>query len=310
MTDRKIAATAGVLALLAAGAGCSRQGVSRPPEGKVQVVASIFPLADIVRRVGGRFVEVHCLVGPGQSPHAFSLQAAQIEQLSRARLIVMVGLGVDDWASPRAGGEGSAAVRRLGDEYLQAPGDRPAAHEGDPHVWLHLPFAVWAVEQIRGELARIDPAHADAYRRQAEAYAGKLDDLDRQYARTLAATRQKRFVTFHKAYSYIADRYGLEQMSLHDADAAGFGAERMERVTAFVADHRVGAIFAEPQFDPRKLQTLARVTGARVGTLDALGNPNVAGYDSYLALMRSNLRSLADALNRAPATATSRSDEG
>ena len=43
---------------------------------------------------------------------------------------------------------------------------------------------------------------------------------------------------------------------------------------------------------PDKLRALADRSGCGLATLDPLGNPNVEGYDSYLAMMRSNLAAL------------------
>jgi ABC-type Zn uptake system ZnuABC Zn-binding protein ZnuA len=85
-------------------------------------------------------------------------------------------------------------------------------------------------------------------------------------------------------------------MTLQGVRAAGLGPKQLETVTDFVRRHGVKVIFAEPQFPSDKLEELSRVAGVKVSRLDPLGNPQQAGYDGYLAMMRSNLKALAAAL--------------
>lgn len=306
------------LVVLVGSFGCSRDRSSpRDSQGKVRVVATIFPLADVVRQIGGPLVDVHCLLGPGQTPHGFTLKTSQMEQLARAQLVVTIGMGVDQWASAavrHTAGRRAAVLelcspekfRRLLERHGQGRegheggddrGGRGHHHAGDPHVWLDPVFMQVFVAEIARELARIDPPHAGEYSRRADAYAARLRKLDEEYRTVLGAVRHRAIVTFHPAFTYVAGRYGLTARSIRTADAKGFGARHIEDVTAFVRAHGVRAIFTEPQFPPEKLRMLAKRTGARVGRLDPLGNPNVEGYDSYLAMMRSNLGALKRALS-------------
>jgi ABC-type Zn uptake system ZnuABC Zn-binding protein ZnuA len=315
------------LAVLAAGCGNAR-APDRPA--KTQVAATIFPLADALRRIGGEDVEVHCLVGVGQSPHHFQPRPEHAEIIRRVRLLVRVGMGVDDWAEQiaRAAGRGGGRVLALAadpafQEMLEAlpPGagaaergeghgparDRAGGREtgpdtrhphetGDPHVWLDPVFMRHFAGLLAEALARADAAGADGYRRRGRAYAAELTTLDAEYRRALAGVRHRHFVTFHPAFTYVARRYGLTQRALRGGDAEGFGTGRLEEIRTFIRAHRVRALFAEPQFPADRLEALAEATGVKVGRLDPLGNPGLEGYDSYLAMMRSNLKQLCAAL--------------
>ncbi len=296
-----------ILSFLTALGGCSDEK-SQPPSAaaRLEVVATIFPLADVARQIGGPSVNVGCLLRAGQSPHDFSPQAEQAEMLARARLLIMVGLGVDEWAG-RAAAAAKArglAVLRLAE--LGGP-DSPATsagqadsdhvgHERDPHVWLDPVQMRGFAADIAEALSRADPEHRQDYLRRRDAYVAQLEALDREYRTALAPLKGKAFLTFHPAFSYMAERYGLKQFSLHTADAAGFGPDRLDKAVAFIRANRVRAIFAEPQFPAEKLRALADQTGAAIGRLDPLGSPASPGYDSYLALMRSNLQALAGGL--------------
>ena len=322
---KRVAALSVVAAVVMLG-GCER---ARPVAsgGKLRVVASIFPLADVTRRIGGEFVEVDCLLRAGESPHDYEPRAEQAEAVAGARLLVMVGLGIDEWAARAAGVARSKdvvilkvaedpAFKKLfasrlrpdteGEEEAErhhAPDSAPAAgrreHErlvADPHVWLDPVFMQQFVREIAEALAAADPAHKDDYFKNRDDYLAKLKELDEEYRRTLAPHKGQGFVMFHAAFAYVAERYGLRQEALYTAEAEGFGGDRLEKVIRFVKDNKVKAIFAEPQFPKEQLEELARLTGTRVGQLDDQGNPYVKGYDSYLGMMTSNLAALAAGL--------------
>lgn len=339
MAHRALAAASFVALVALLAAGCGSDAAPTDGTDRIEVVATIFPLADVVREIGGERVSVACLLAAGESPHDFQPTARDAERLAQADLLVMVGLGVDEWAARAAGamsGQGQA-VLALGEdpelvERLEAPATRPAAtgaadahehehghdspagdehdharghdhahaHGGltDPHVWLDPVFMKHFVRRIAARLIEIDPDHAAAYERNRDAYLARLDDLDAEYRRRLADVDRRVFVTYHAAFTYIARRYGLEAESLHSPDAGGFGAGRLERMAEFIRDHDVQAIFVEPQFPRERLDALAERTGVAAGTLDPLGDPNRPAYDGYIAMMRSNLDALVEALDR------------
>jgi len=297
--------------------GCGGQ----PPEtaaggGQVRIVASIFPLADIAREVGGEDVEVTMLLPPGQSPHGYEPQPRQAEQLARAHLLLIVGGGLDLWAERSAQASGNRRLRTLamakivGHHGSQATHDHHSgdhehtAHHGhahshahdDPHLWLDPVLMRQYVRALAKTLAELDASRAADFARRGQAYEEKLQALDEEYRATLATVKRREFVSFHSAFAHLAARYGLKQAAVFDPDVAEFGPKRLEEVATFMKQHGIRTVFAEPQFPVEQLQSLARQAGARVARLDPLGNPAVSGYNSYLNLMRSNLQLLAESL--------------
>jgi zinc transport system substrate-binding protein len=312
--------------VLTGAAGCGE--APRPPRtaGKVAVVASIFPLADVAQQVGGEDVAVTALLPPGQSPHEYEPQPRQAEELTRAHLLLIVGPGIDLWAerSAAAAAQANPRLRTLvmtkvlrepmirvkeegaeaagGPEAKTPPPAAAAAHghgheEGDdPHVWLDPVRMQEFVRALAKTLSEIDPAHAAAYARRASAYDAQLKELDQEYARALANVPRREFVSFHAAFTYAAARYGLKQAALFDPDVMEFGPKRMEQVADFMKQYKIKTIFAQPQYPVERLESLAKAAGAKIGRLDDIGNPAVPGYDSYLNLMRSNLKVLVESL--------------
>lgn len=294
-------------------AGCR----SRPPEGKPQVVATIFPLQDVTRQIAGDDAQVDSLLPPGRSPHGYSLTTQQVEALGKARLMIMVGKGIDEWAERAVGARGGelAVLRLINDEqlsqHLKKSDDEHEGHEGhrhdhgdhgdidDPHIWLDPVFMQRFCRLIADKLAGMDAAHKDQYFQRRDDYIQKLKELDAEYARELAPFKGQKIVTYHTAFTYICRRYGLEQVNMYTAAGEAFGTdtERQDRIVKMLESRQVKVIFLEPQYQLQSgLKERLEKAKVKIAVLDPQGDPRKTGYDSYIALMRSNLKTIVESL--------------
>jgi zinc transport system substrate-binding protein len=263
---------------------------------KLLVAASIAPLADFARQVGGDHVGVITLVPPGASPHTFEPIPSQVAQMARARVLVLNGVGLEYWADRLVEGVDNPKLAVVdtsqGIDILERDGDRPG---GNPHIWLDPQNAIVQVGHIRDALIRADPAHADDYRANAERYINDLRTLDQEIADEVATWSNREFIAFHPAWVYFARRYGLKQAAVIEV-APGREPSPAEVARIIETAKRIGAkaIFAEPQFSAKAAQTLAEETGTQVLFLDPLGSS--LRDPCYLNLMRYNVDQMANAL--------------
>jgi zinc transport system substrate-binding protein len=262
---------------------------------RLLVVASILPLADFARQVGGDRVQVEVLVPAGASPHTYELLPSQLGAVSRARLLVLNGIGLEYWAADliTAAENPALSVVTTGNS-LALIAD--AAHDlsGNPHVWLSPLNAGHQVELIRDALIEADPAGEAVYQANADSYLGELAALDAEIREAVAGFASRRFIAFHSAWVYFARDYGLEQAAVVERTP---GAEPSPAEIAAIIQtaKAIGAraIFAEPQFSPKAAEVIAEESNAQVLFLNPLGLP--PDY-RYLDLMRSNLGEMAKAL--------------
>lgn len=171
-------------------------------------------------------------------------------------------------------------------------------HEGEvmnAHVWLDPSLAMVQVQNIAEGLANADPDHADAYRSNAEAYILKLEQLKAEIAEQLAPYAGREIITFHEAFTYFAEAFGLHVAGVIATEP---GEEPSTRDIADTCDlvNTLGirTLFVEPQYPQKAAQTIARETGASIYTLD----PCVSGdgsMESYEDIMRENARVLTEA---------------
>jgi len=65
---------------------------------KLPVIASIYPIAEMIQQVGGDHVEVTYVLPAGASPHTFEPKPSLLKKFSAARIFFMVGAGLEFWA--------------------------------------------------------------------------------------------------------------------------------------------------------------------------------------------------------------------
>jgi zinc transport system substrate-binding protein len=261
----------------------------------VLVVASILPLADFARQVGGDRVLVETLVPPGASPHTYELTPSQLQAVSQAKVLVLNGIGLEYWADKMisAANNPTLVVVKTADGLDIIAGDEHASG-GNPHVWLSPRNAIHQVEGIRDALIRADPAGTDTFRANAHRYTGELSALDREIRDTAAMFRGRKFIAFHVAWVYLARDYGLEQSAVIET-TPGKEPSPAEIAEIVRTAKAIGAkaIFAEPQFSSKAAAVIAEESGAQVLFLNPLGQP--PDY-RYIDLMRYNLNEMSKAL--------------
>jgi ABC-type Zn uptake system ZnuABC Zn-binding protein ZnuA len=295
-------AAALALALLSgAHVGCARddaftgdgQGAASDPP---TVVASIFPVYDLARFMGGGAVRVEVLLPPRASPSTFEPTARQMARLSGAAGYLFIGGGMDRWAEALV--QPGDVVVHLTDGVQLKEGH---AHEGDPgtgnpHVWLD-PVLVRdrLLPRIEEVLADAAPAHAAEIRRRRAALADSLTALDREIRGALSGAASRAFVSTHSAWAYFADRYGLVEVgAVYESPGREPSSRHLAELVEGARAAGVGAVFVEPQLGEAGARAIAAELGVGVHLLDPQGGQEER--DGYLSLMRFNARQLAAAL--------------
>ena len=273
----------------------------------LEVIASFSILGDLAHQIGGERVSVHTLIGPGQNAHAYEPRPSDARRIKSAGLVILNGLGFDDWL-PRlaraSGYQGALLVASDGIRPLAMHGehDGHAHHEHtDPHAWQDVANVRVYAANIAAALIAADPAGADTYRANAARYHAALDALDADIRAAIARLPQerRRVVSSHDAFGYFARAYGL--IFLAPVGAAGYskpGARDVARLIEQLRNEKAPAVFIETIIDPRLIERIRAESGAAIGgTLysDAL-SPAEGPASTYLAMMRHNLDTLMKAL--------------
>lgn len=263
-----------------------------------RVVVSVFPVADLAAAVGGDDVRVSTLLPAGASPATFEVTPAGMREVRDARLVLLVGGGLDPWAEGLAEGAGSRSVRLLEGVALEGEGRTPGT--GNPHVWLDpLRTRDELLPRIVEALAVAVPEARARFEGRAAGWADSLTALDREIRRRLEPVEGRAFLASHPAWHYYAERYGVRQVGVvHEHP----GREPSAREVAALLDEGraagVRAVFREPQVSEAGARSLAEELDVPLLVLDPLGGAEVEGRDSYMALLRYNTEEFVRGLGR------------
>jgi zinc transport system substrate-binding protein len=267
---------------------------------KPKVGATIFPLYDIARQVAGPVADVILILPPGASPHTFEPTPSAVRSLTGAETLLVIGHGLDDWAVRLARGAGVPRLVRVdaGIALRHAAGHEHGAV--DPHYWLSIRNGEAIARTVAAELERLAPDRAVDIRGTLAVYLARLDATDREIRRLLEGLPTRRMATFHDAFGYFADAYGLEVAAVFEPYPGREPGPRF--VVAFQQKVRatgVRVVFSEPQLSVDAIRPIARDLGVAISVLDPLGG--APGREGYIETMLFNARQVAGALGgRAP----------
>ena len=303
--------------LLPALSGCS---AAAPREnGKLRVIATIFPLYDWLREIAGERAEITLLLGQGVDLHSYQPRAKDVAEIHACDLFVYVGGESDEWAErvldsagekkpealPLLDALGDAAKEEETVEGMQSPDEEEKEAEYDEHIWLSLKNAETLCRVLSDRLAALDPEGASLYRANADAYTEKLRELDGAY-RQAAADAQKKTLLFADRFPfrYLTDDYGLSYYAAFSGCSAE--TEASFDTVVFLAKKTdelgLSAILQIETSDGSLARTVrenTRTKDQKILTLNSLQSvtaAQVAEGATYLSLMEENLAVLREAV--------------
>ena len=298
--------------------GCGRDSTPPRAAGPLKIVATTGMIADAVRQIGGAFVEVDCLMGPGIDPHRFSPSAGDLHRLGRAQMIFYNGLHLEgkmtdilEEGSRNRRVKAIAVTSRL-DPMKDLRSTEGADGTHDPHVWFNVRLWMKCVEVVCEELVAADPAHATDFQANATKYLAELAKLDEEVkakANTLPA-KKRVLVTSHDAFGYFGAEYGFEVHGLQGVStAAETTTKDVQDLAKLLGERRIPAVFGETSVPPKGLQAVLDsvrekynlevklIGGDHSLYSDALGVTGSPG-ESYIGMVRHNITVIVDALGK------------
>ena len=302
---------------------CGKGGKS--DDGKLKIVATIFPEYDWVRCILGdnpAGAEITLMLDSGVDLHSFQPTAEDILKIANCDVFIYVGGESDSWvedALRNAVNKNRVVINlleTLGDrvkeeelvEGMECETEEDEEEEGpeyDEHVWLSLKNAAYLVDKIAKAICKVDMDNAVVYTENAKAYVEKLNALDASYKAAVDAASVKTLLFGDRfPFRYLTDDYDLKYYAAFVGCSAETEAsfETIAFLAKKVDECSLKAVMTIEGTDRRIAETIVQNTASKdqkILTLDSMQSVTSADVKkgvSYLSIMESNLAVLKEAL--------------
>jgi len=281
--------------------GCRNQSVNKQEVVDVKIVTTFYPMYDFTKNIIGSFKNIQMLIPAGVEPHDFEPSAKDMADMTDAAVLIYNSDYFETWISKVKKNIDLKQTEIInasqGIKLMESANESDEHQETfDPHIWLSPKLAMREVANIRDGLIKKFPQKKALLNKNAQRYLKKLAKLDDDYQMTFKDATHKKFVTQHKAFSYLAKDYGLEQIAI-----AGLSPEeeispaRLAELKKICKEDDIKVIYFEETASSKLAQTLAKEVGIKTAVLNPLESltkaEQKAGKD-YFSIMEENLQAL------------------
>lgn len=289
---------------------CSGAAETGGSEGKVQVTATTGMIADVAREVGGAYVDVAGLMGPGVDPHLYKASQGDIRKLEQAKVIFYNGLHLEGKMTDILEKMSKSKIVKAVSENIPVEelrsGKDTGGTEYDPHVWFNVSHWMHATEAVRDTLVEADPEHAEEYRTQADQYLTKLEALDSEVREKIQEIPEasRVLVTAHDAFGYFGQAYDMKVMGLQGiSTAAEYGARDVSELRDYLVENNIKAVFVESSVPAKAMEAIIAGAAEKGHTVsiggelfsDAMGAEGTE-EGTYIGMIRHNTQTIVEAL--------------
>lgn len=285
--------------------------------GKVKVLSTTAMIDDLVRQVGGEYVDALVLIKGELDPHSYQLVKGDDEKLAFADVIFYSGLGLEHGPSLQSYLFEHEKSVPLGNKIMGNDPSLLLYYKGqpDPHIWMDISIWERAVVHIVNVLSAKDPVHSEEYAKNGAALKKTMMQAHQEIRRMIQEipANKRYLVTSHDAFNYFtraylaADGEGARVWSERFAAPEGLAPESqisstdIQSTIDHLSRYSVRVIFPESNVNRdsiRKIVEAARSKGIEVEIADvslyadAMGKPGSDG-DTYLKMLQHNARAMA-----------------
>lgn len=299
--------------------GCAPQTAAKS-DGKINIVATIFPQYDFARQVAGDRANITMLLKPGAESHSYEPSPQDILKIKNSAVFIYTGGESDEWVKKILASLDTSQMRIIAlldcvpaveeelvegmqeEEEEEHDHEHEAEPEYDEHVWTSPRNAKLIVQKIADTLCAVDTPNAAVYRQNAKNYVAELDKLDADFRALLGGAKRKTLIFGDRfPFRYFADAYGLKYFAAFPGCSTE--TEASPATIRFLIDktrqEKIPVVFHIELSNQKMARAIAEATGAQVRQLHAAHNLTRGDFQrglGYTDFLRQNLAVLKEAL--------------
>ena len=253
----------------------------------------------LTKAVAGDRAEVESLVPPGFNADLYSPRPQDLFKIHRARLFIMIGLNLEDWARDVVNAADNPNLAKAeiyhGIKLLDIPKGQIDYSFGDihpygnPHFQLDPEAGRIMARNIREALVAVDPTDKETFDKNLAAFESKLTEAEKRWKAEMAPFKGQAFIPYHESWDYFAEAYGLvipePPKSIEEKPGFVPSPRRVEEVARIAKDKNVKLIVTEPYYDVSVAKTISERLGIpflNISLYDIGLNPKETDYFSMM----------------------------
>lgn len=268
-------------------------------ESSIRVVTSFSILEDLVKELGGQYVNVVNLVDRNSDAHTYQPKPSDAVAIAKADLVIFNGLGFEGWIPRLIKNSGYKNKQIIASKGVDAIKN---GKETDPHAWQSFHNIRLYVQNISQMLIQLRPQYSEVLTKRQQKYLDSLNDLEINLKEQLIKipVSKRIVVTSHDAFGYLGREFKIQFLApLGLSLEVEASAEDVATIIDQIREQNVKALFVENINNPRLLELISAETNVAIGGRlysDALSEvKGPAG--TYLKMMRHNIESLITVLS-------------
>ncbi|XCF06373.1 zinc ABC transporter substrate-binding protein [Tamlana crocina] len=294
-----------LLSLIVFTFGCKSEKKSND---KLNIVSTTTMITDLVKNIGGDHINLQGLMGSGVDPHLYKASEGDVTKLASADIIFYNGLHLEGklvevfekmkTKKTMAISDALDKSTLIGSEYF--------ASNYDPHIWFNIDYWIQATHFVANTLSEAVPDKKEAFQLNATKYVEQLKNLKTELTATINTLPEDKriLVTAHDAFNYFGKAFGFEVVGLQGiSTATEAGVQDVQKLSAFIIENKVKAIFVESSVPKRTIEALQAAVNSKNhhveigGELfsDALGTLGTK-EGTYIGMFEYNVNTIVNAL--------------
>lgn len=281
---------------------------NQPTNGKLNVVTTTSMITDLVKNIGGEHINLQGLMGSGVDPHLYKASEGDVTKLSSADIIFYNGLHLEGKlveVFEKMKTIKTVAISDVLDKNTLI-GSEYFASNYDPHIWFNIDYWMQATQFVVKKLSEAIPDQKAIFEANGATYTKQLRSLKSKLTTTIESLpKEKRIlVTAHDAFNYFGKAFDFKVVGLQGlSTATEAGVQDVQKLSAFIINNNVKAIFVESSVPKRTIEALQAAVNSKGhnviigGSLysDALGNAGTI-EGTYIGMFEYNVNTIVNAL--------------
>lgn len=275
---------------------------------KINVVTTTTMITDLVKNIGGEHINLQGLMGSGVDPHLYKASEGDVTKLANADIIFYNGLHLEGKlveVFEKMKNKKTIAISKVLDKSTLIGSDYFASNY-DPHIWFNIDYWKQATQFVTEILSEAIPEKQAVFQANYNNYIKQLDNLKHKIQTAIETLpKDKRIlVTAHDAFNYFGKSFDFEVVGLQGlSTATEAGVKDVQKLSAFIIEKGVKAIFVESSVPKRTIEALQAAVNAKGhnvtigGSLysDALGDAGTI-EGTYIGMFEYNVNTIVNAL--------------